>query len=86
MAKSQRACQFAMAAKQAGLTRDQVKEIERQEAIDNAATMITAYAINIGVASGLSDKNIEDGLPGLATKALAESPLKYRAQHNHMSF
>ncbi len=63
--------QFAMADKQSGLTRDQIKEIERDEAIDNATTMITAYAINMGIATGLSDEKIDEDLQKLVTAALS---------------
>ena len=66
--------EFAMADKRSGLTRDQVKEIAREEAIHNATTMITAYAINLGIAKGLSDEEIEQDISALVTRALKVRP------------
>jgi len=68
--KVSRHVQFAMADKRSGLTRDQMKEIEREAAIDNATNMLTAYAINMGVAMGLPNEQIAHRLPELVTEAL----------------
>ncbi|MCH8181990.1 MAG: hypothetical protein IID55_02280 [Proteobacteria bacterium] len=62
--------QFVMADKRSGLTRDQIKEVEREAAIANATNMITAYAIHLGVAMGMQNAQITHRLPELVIEAL----------------